>query len=583
MNIKYAKPTELEPHPLNLELVPQMTSEEFEALKTDVAEKGIRQPVEVQKGTNKILDGRNRWRAAHELNLEVPYVEVDVPEEEVALYVLERVPTHRSLSPGVRAALAADWVKAIQKIFKTDEKRIQNLKQFSQGTKISTSEGGSGCENIHCRSVKIDTSEGEFKVGKLRDLASKKFGVASSYIQIALNLRKYAPESFELLKRGEITLQEAQGILTRARIEKEAADRLIPELLQLIDQVNLDPRVIWEVCFMSREGQKWLVEVIEQAGLSVAEEFAKLNAKDMKEIRLTVEEIMNHPAVLKELDKKQKEIEDLRRQIQDYQVKQQKISSNVAYLEKEREELLARIRELEEQPMVSDVETDEYLELQDRLEEMERKIKKLEIEKGRLKMDAYSAQQAYEEVFKRYKELEAKVKEQEEYIIRLKEAFRKKKKRKSWVDELKSQHKREIDKYKRKLEKQRERYEELREGVQVLTKILTGKEQVKKRKKLVKELYEIAGHLKAEDLHQRLFDAVVDPYTEKSSIFGAFAQVVEGLEALTETFSKACKVAMKFKKPGGDQEGGEDETTNTKVVRIEEARTAAGGRDVSKT
>ena len=558
MEIKQIDPKSLQVHPLNEALIPPMKIDELEALKASIKEHGIKHPLQVLKGTNLVIDGRNRLKAARELGLsKVPIVELELSPEILALYILRTTSEHRHLSAGQKAALAAEYVCA--KIG-TDN---TNISESSIGAKIGTDK--------------------TLSFREIREEAARYLAVSHTYVQIALNLKKYAPESFELLKRGEISLQEAQGILTRARIEKEAADRLIPELLQLIDQVKLDPRVIWEVCFMSREGQKWLVEVIEQAGLSVAEEFAKLNAKDMKEVRLTVEEILTHPAVLKELDKKQKEIEDLRRQIQDYQVKQQKISSNVAYLEKEREQLLARIRELEEQPKVSDVETDEYLELQDRLEEMERKIEELEIEKGRLEMDAYSAQQAYEEVFKRYKELEARVKEQEEYIIRLKEAFRKKKKRKSWVDELKSQHKREIDKYKRKLEKQRERYEELREGVQILTKILTGKEQVKKRKKLVKELYEIAGHLKAEDLHQLLFDAVVDPYTHKESIFSAFAQVVEGLEALTETFSKACKVAMKFKKQGGDQEGGEDETTDTKVVRIEEARTAAGGRNLPET
>ncbi len=576
MEIKYARPGDLEPHPLNLELVPEMAPEEFEALVEDVREKGVLQPLEVQKGTNLILDGRNRWKAAIKAGLEeIPYREVDISEEEVPLYILERVPVHRNLTKAQKAALAAEYALKLQKNCNSLQKKLKNLLPFKS-------------ENIHIRSAKNCTSEDgsldlQPSTGRVRSLSAQRFGINHQYVQIALNLKKYAPESFELLKRGEISLQEAQGILTRARIEKEAADRLIPELLELIDRADLDPAVVWEICFMSEEGQRWLVRTIEHAGLDVAQEFAELTPRDMKEVRLSVEEILNHPAVLKELEKKQKEIDNLQRQIQDYQRKQQEISSNVVYLEKEREKLLARIRELEEQPVVSEVETEEYLELQDRLEEMERKIEELEIEKGRLEMDAYSAQSAYEEIFKRYKELEAKVKEQEEYIVRLKEAFRKKKKRKSWVDELKAQHKREIDKFKRKLEKQRDKCEQLREGVQILTKILTGREQVKKRKKLVKELYEIAGHLKAEDLHQKLFDAVVDPYTEKSSIFGAFEQVVEGLEALTETFSKACKVAMEFKKQGGDKEGGEDEATSSKVVRLEEARAAASGRDFHET
>ncbi len=395
MDVRYTKPHDLKPHPLNINLVPEMSPQEFEALKGDIAEKGIRQPLEVLKGTNLILDGRNRWKAAVELGVEVPYVELEVSEDQVALYVLERVPTHRSLPPSVRAALAAEWVEAMRPHVKRGrpEKGVKNNTFFQSGD--LTEKGG-----------KNSTSENEshtVQVGRLRVLGAKKFGVNDRYVQIALNLKKYAPESFELLKRGEITLQEAQGILTQARIEKEAADRLIPELLELLDRSDIDPAVAWEICFMSKEGQKWLVRAIEQAGLDVAESLVEMKAKEMRHVRLTVEEIMNHPAVQKELEKKQKEIEDLKRQIENYQRKQQEISSNVAYLEKEREELLARIHELEERPKVSDVETEEYFELQERLEEMERKMEELELERDRMEADAYSAQQAYEEVFKRYK------------------------------------------------------------------------------------------------------------------------------------------------------------------------------------
>ena len=330
---------------------------------------------------------------------------------------------------------------------------------------------------------------------------------------------------------------------------------------------------------MSPEGQKWLVETIQRAGLDVAESLVEMKAREMRHVRLTVEEIINHPAVQDELRKKEEKIAELQRKIEDYERKQREIENKYDSLQEERERLLARIRELEEQPTVSDTETEEYLELRERLEEMERRMEELELERDRMEADAYSAQQAYEAIFKRYKELEARVKEYEEVITRLRTAVRKKKKRKSWVDELKAQHRREIQKYQRKIEKLQADCDRLREGTIVLTKILTGREQVKKRKKLVRELYEIAGHLKAEDLHQSLFDAIVDPYTEKSSIFAAFEQVVEGLVALTETFSKACRTAM----ANFGKEGGNDETIDAKIVRIEEARAAAGGRDVSET
>ena len=217
MEIRYIDPKKLKPHPLNESLIPPMTPEEFEALVEDVKEKGVLQPLEVQKGTNFILDGRNRWKAALRANLEsIPYREVDVPEKEVALYILERVPVHRNLTKAQKASLAAEYVLRLQKDLNSLERRLRNLLPF-QSTEVNS-------EKNHIRSAKIGTSETDAKTGKVRELASIRFGVSHTYIQIALNLKRYAPESFELLKRGEITLQEAQGILTRARIEKEAAE-----------------------------------------------------------------------------------------------------------------------------------------------------------------------------------------------------------------------------------------------------------------------------------------------------------------------------------------------------------------------
>jgi ParB-like chromosome segregation protein Spo0J len=60
----------MEPHPYAL-LLPPLSAEEYEALKTDIAENGIIYPVVVDEA-GLILDGVHRARAAGELGIDVP-------------------------------------------------------------------------------------------------------------------------------------------------------------------------------------------------------------------------------------------------------------------------------------------------------------------------------------------------------------------------------------------------------------------------------------------------------------------------------------------------------------------------------
>src|SRR5262245_38842786 len=65
-----AKPdySKLQPHPL-ADLLPAMSKEEFKSLTEDIRTNGLRVPIVIYAG--QILDGRNRYKAATELKLEL--------------------------------------------------------------------------------------------------------------------------------------------------------------------------------------------------------------------------------------------------------------------------------------------------------------------------------------------------------------------------------------------------------------------------------------------------------------------------------------------------------------------------------
>ncbi|MFM0141776.1 ParB N-terminal domain-containing protein [Paraburkholderia sp. RL18-085-BIA-A] len=102
--------TELQLHPL-CTLFPRIVGAEFEALKADIAENGLRQPIVIHNGM--ILDGGNRYRACVEIGVEPTTVEFDGGS--IVSYVLSANLHRRHLSTGQQAAIVAsaqDWAKA---------------------------------------------------------------------------------------------------------------------------------------------------------------------------------------------------------------------------------------------------------------------------------------------------------------------------------------------------------------------------------------------------------------------------------------------------------------------------------------
>ncbi|MBX7229636.1 MAG: S-adenosylmethionine-binding protein, partial [Burkholderiaceae bacterium] len=97
-------------HPL-CTLFPRMAGAEFEALKQDILNNGLHQPIVLHDGM--VLDGGNRYRACLELGVE-PLTE-EYEGDDIVAYVLSANLHRRHMSPGQQAAIVAsaqDWDKA---------------------------------------------------------------------------------------------------------------------------------------------------------------------------------------------------------------------------------------------------------------------------------------------------------------------------------------------------------------------------------------------------------------------------------------------------------------------------------------
>ncbi len=104
-NPDYEMVDELEPHPY-ADLVPEMSPDEFEALKQDIRDNGLLEPIVLFEG--QVLDGRHRHRAfrevRHELEIgwsEDQFVEFDGSDEDAFRKVTENVQRRHLTKPGL--------------------------------------------------------------------------------------------------------------------------------------------------------------------------------------------------------------------------------------------------------------------------------------------------------------------------------------------------------------------------------------------------------------------------------------------------------------------------------------------------
>lgn len=110
-------------------LFPMLDAPGQDALRTDIQQHGIREPVIVFDG--RILDGRNRYKAASDLGLEFPVADFVGTDAEARAYVLSTNLHRRHLTESQRAAVAAKLANMNQGE-RTDLQPSANLPKVSQ-------------------------------------------------------------------------------------------------------------------------------------------------------------------------------------------------------------------------------------------------------------------------------------------------------------------------------------------------------------------------------------------------------------------------------------------------------------------
>ncbi len=173
-------------HPI-ADVWPMMEEDKLSELADDIRKNGQLVPVWMYEG--KILDGRNRWAACKIAGIE-PKTKEYTGNEPTAFAVAMN-DRRRHMNKGALAAVAAE----LEPFFAADAKK-------RQAEQAKRNQPQAAAQKV----AKLPPIE----KSKSRQEAAKSVGVGERYVQDAKKVKQEAPEVFERLKAGKITLQDAK-------------------------------------------------------------------------------------------------------------------------------------------------------------------------------------------------------------------------------------------------------------------------------------------------------------------------------------------------------------------------------------
>ena len=188
-------------HALNI--FPEANEEDFNRLLEDIRNNGFdqSQPVIVYEGA--ILDGWNRYRACQAIGIS-PAIKTFDGDQSAALQLVMRTNKRRNLNKGQWATIAVEAEDVLAVIAERVEKERRE--------KIAASRQDE-TRQIIAPSEKDD--------GKTATKAAELFNTNRTYVNQAAKVKSEAPEAFERVKAGKMTLQDAMKEVARKPTEPE--------------------------------------------------------------------------------------------------------------------------------------------------------------------------------------------------------------------------------------------------------------------------------------------------------------------------------------------------------------------------
>ena len=170
-------------------IFPAAKAEDYNRLRDDIRDNGydLKQPIIIYEG--EILDGWNRWTACLELKINPSTRQFDGNESE-AIGLVMRTNKRRNLNSGQWATIAVEAEDIMAAITEQIE-RDRREKQAATQSRLSDK--------------KLPDRLPQRSTGKAAEL----FNTNRTYVSQAAKIKQAAPEVFEKVKAGKMTMQDA--------------------------------------------------------------------------------------------------------------------------------------------------------------------------------------------------------------------------------------------------------------------------------------------------------------------------------------------------------------------------------------
>lgn len=219
---------------------PMMDDDAIQTLADDILQNGQLHPIWTYEG--KILDGRNRFVACTIAGVQPVLREYN--GDEPTAFAVSLNDRRRHMTKGALAAVAAE----LEPLFAADAKRRQRQS-------IKTRDEKGRAVPVVQKIEQLDSSNDR----KANAEAAKAVGVNRQYVAEAKKMKEQAPEVFERLKAGKVTLQNA-----KREVAKKPTDDWRKDERQRQKEVQAGRSVV-----ANQQADKNLIQWAEQNGKAV--------------------------------------------------------------------------------------------------------------------------------------------------------------------------------------------------------------------------------------------------------------------------------------------------------------------------
>ena len=184
-------------------IFPEAKAEEYNRLLDDIKSNGYdkTQPITIYQG--EIIDGWNRQRACNEIGIKPEYVTFTGTDVEAIAFVM-RTNKRRNLNSGQWACIAAEADDLLSVI--ADGLKIEADKKRSEATK---EQRAGGDKNLSRPQPEPLDAPRATPPNRTTEKAAEIFNTNRTYVNQAVKMKTAAPEVFEKVKAGKMTMQDA--------------------------------------------------------------------------------------------------------------------------------------------------------------------------------------------------------------------------------------------------------------------------------------------------------------------------------------------------------------------------------------